>query len=161
MIKTALERDYSSDAESKPRYAMESALESILTNHTDWLEQFTSCQKGSGARHLECVIGWGQESWSQALQYAYTKNSPWVTDSRDIIEVAPGDEIDEAYYRSRIPIVEEQLIAGAIRLAATLEDIFGHKEDMNGCNGSKPGMVQQTSRMEGIRTWSYISLLRY
>jgi len=126
MIKTILEREYSSQRNSHPRSEMESSLEALLANHTEWLEIFTGCQGGSGARHLECVIGWGQESWSLALKYAYTKNSPWDPSAQqnDVVEVAQGDEIDEAYYTTRIPIVKQQLIAGSIRLAATLEDIF-------------------------------------
>ena len=161
MIKTALERDYSYDAESQPRYEMERALESLLANHTEWSERYTRCQKGSGARHLECVIEWGQESWSRALKYAYTKNSPWDNDDYSIVEVVSGDEIDEAYYLSRIPIVKEQLIAGAIRLAATLEDIFGRKDETDDGNDSKHGTIQLALQTEGIRTWYYISSLHY
>eukprot|EP00532_Pseudo-nitzschia_australis_P007978 CAMPEP_0168168096 /NCGR_PEP_ID=MMETSP0139_2-20121125/2892_1 /TAXON_ID=44445 /ORGANISM="Pseudo-nitzschia australis, Strain 10249 10 AB" /LENGTH=409 /DNA_ID=CAMNT_0008085365 /DNA_START=25 /DNA_END=1254 /DNA_ORIENTATION=- len=161
MIKTALERDYSYDAESQPRYEMEGALELLLANHIEWSKRYTRCQKGSGARHLECVIEWGQESWSRALKYAYTKNSPWDNDGNSILEVVSGDEIDEAYYLSRIPIVKEQLIAGAIRLAATLEDIFGRKDGTNDGNDAKHGTIQWALQTEGIRTWSYISSLSY
>ena len=166
MIKTTLERDYSYNVTSQPRSEMEGALESLLTNHTEWLEHFTKCQKGSGARHLECVIEWGQESWAYALKYAYTKNSPWDTttikdeenDGNAVVEVASGDEIDEAYYASRIPVVNEQLIAGGIRLAATLEDIFGHKDkDGNNDADTKSRTIQQSLSTEGIRTWSYVS----
>jgi len=167
MIKTVLERDYSFKPTTQPRYEMEAALESLLTNHTEWLDYFTRCQSGSGARHLECVIGWGQESWSYALKYAYTKNSPWELSATEddeltsVVEVASGDEINEAYYESRIPIVKQQLIAGGIRLAATLEDIFSSKDDNEGINNSNRRSIQRSFSMEGIHAWSYISQFRY
>ena len=163
MIKTALERDYSFETTSQPRSEMEAALESLLANHTEWEDYFTRCQSGSGARHLECVIEWGQESWSYALKYAYTKNSPWDPSTTEdegfdaVVEVASGDEIDEAYYESRIPIVKQQLIAGGIRLAATLEDIFGFRDDKDGSNKSKQKSIQQPFSTEDIHVWSYAS----
>jgi len=157
MIKTALERDYSSNPDSQPRSEMEAALESLLANHTEWLEEITNCQKGSGARHLECAINWGQESWSSALKYAYTKNSPWNNGSDAAVDVIPGDVIDEAYYSSRIPIVKEQLIAGGVRLAATLEDIFG---DKNQSVDPKLEVIQEVSLMNSMRTWYHVSSLR-
>lgn len=157
MIKTALERDYSSNPDSEPRSEMEAALESLLANHNEWLEEFTNCQKGSGARHLECVIEWGQESWSYALKYAYTKNSPWNNGNNAAVDIVPGDVIDEAYYSSRIPVVKEQLIAGGVRLAATLEDIFG---DKNKSVDPKLKVIREVSRMNSMRTWSHVSSLR-
>jgi len=160
MIRTALERDYSNDAKSHPQFQMEASLESLLANHTEWFERFTRCQKGSGARHLECVIEWGRESWSRALKYAYTKNSPWENDADGVIEVAPGDVIDDAYYSSRIPVVEEQLIAAAVRLSATLEDIFGLQYETGHGSYSKHATIQLTRWTESIRTWALISQSR-
>lgn len=163
MIKTALERDYSFNTTSQPRSEMEAALESLLANHTEWEDYFTRCQSGSGARHLECVIEWGQESWSYALKYAYTKNSPWDPSTTEdvgfdgVVEVASGDEIDEAYYESRIPIVKQQLIAGGIRLASTLEDIFGSRDDKEGSNKSKQKSIQHPFSIEDIHAWLYAS----
>eukprot|EP00536_Pseudo-nitzschia_multiseries_P013473 jgi/Psemu1/261428/estExt_Genewise1Plus.C_5760016 len=162
MIKTTLERDYRHDTDSQSRYQMAVALESLLEKHPEWLERFTGCEKGSGARHLECVIGWGQESWSRALKYAYTKNSPWENASSGdgVVEVASGDVIDNAYYSGRIPVVRERLIAAAVRLAATLEAIFGRKYEVNDVNDAKRGTIQLARWTESIRTWSHISHLR-
>lgn len=168
MIKIVLQRDYSFKSMSQPRSELEAALESLLANHSEWFDYFTRCQNGSGGRHLECVIGWGQESSSHALQYAYTKNSPWDPSTMEddgfigAVEVASGDEIDEGYYESRIPIVEQQLIAGGIRLAATLEDIFGStNNDFEGSNNSKlRSTIQESFSLKGIRAWSYISRFR-
>lgn len=141
IIETALKRrDYSHDDQifnnSKSRSELEVSLESLLTDHPELFERFTRCQNGSGARHLQCVIEWGHESWGLALKYAYTKNSPWRNatqsngsknqiDDNVVVDVVSGDEINEDYYTSRLPIIKEQLIAGGVRLAATLEDIFG------------------------------------
>jgi hypothetical protein len=171
MIKTALERrDYSSHNTSRlsPRTELEGSLEIFLVNHPELLKRFTSCQNGSGARHLECVIEWGNESWERALKYAYTKNSPWNTtassapgnDDNTVVDVVSGDEIDEEYYQSRLPIVKEQLIAGGIRLAATLEDIFG-QNDFNNINDveNDSSTIETLSSMEGIHMWSSISSL--
>jgi hypothetical protein len=179
MIKTALERrdyNYSHDDDQmhnntslrlSPRTELEGSLESFLMNHPELLKRFTSCQNGSGARHLECVIEWGNESWERALKYAYTKNSPWNTtastpgnDDNTVVDVVSGDEIDEEYYQSRLPIVKEQLIAGGIRLAATLEDIF-RRNDFNNINDveSDNSTIEKLSSMEGIHMWSSISSL--
>jgi hypothetical protein len=169
MIETALERrDYSSHNTSRsPRTELEGSLESFLTDHPELLKRFTSCQNGSGARHLECVIEWGNESWDRALKYAYTKNSPWKNasspgnDDNVVVDVVSGDEIDEEYYQSRLPIVKEQLIAGGIRLAATLEGIFGQNDDVNNINDveNDGSTIEKLSSMEGIHMWSSISSL--
>jgi hypothetical protein len=137
---------------------MESALESLLANHSEWIDNFTRCQGGSGARDLECISGWGQETWSLALKYAYTKNSPWDADNDvSAVEVVSGDEIDEAYYASRIPIVKQQLIAGGIRLAATLENIFNPTDDEEGGKYTERKSILQSLSMESIRALSYVS----
>jgi len=148
LIETALQRrDYSHDDQTfnnskSSRSELEGSLESLLTDNPELLERFTRCQNGSGARHLQCVIEWGHESWGLALKYAYTKNTPWSNatqsngsnnqkDDNVAVDVASGDEIDEDYYASRLPIIKEQLIAGGVRLAATLEDIFGDTTHFN------------------------------
>ena len=171
MIKTALERrDYNyshNTSRLSPRTELEGSLESFLINHPELLKRFTSCQNGSGARHLECVIEWGTESWERALKYAYTKNSPWNTtassapgdDDNTVVDVVSGDEIDEEYYQSRLPIVKEQLIAGGIRLAATLEDIFGQNHVNNINDVENDSTIEKLSSMEGIHMWSSVSSL--
>jgi len=171
MIKTALERrDYNyshNTSRLSPRTELEGSLESFLINHPELLKRFTSCQNGSGARHLECVIEWGTESWERALKYAYTKNSPWNTtassapgdDDNTVVDVVSGDEIDEEYYQSRLPIVKEQLIAGGIRLAATLEDIFGQNHVNNINDVETDSTIEKLSSMEGIHMWSSVSSL--
>ena len=38
--------------------------------------------------------------------------------------VAPDTNIDEAYYRTHLPVIDERLALGAVRLAAALNRIF-------------------------------------
>lgn len=121
----------------------EESLELYLKSHLSLYERIIRCQSGSGARAIRCAIQWGKESWERALQYAYTKGCPSqllllkqqeqqrnssnnsTTIATKAQEVVSGDVIDEEYYNSRLPIIKEQLIAAGVRLAATLEDIFG------------------------------------
>ena len=113
---------------------MEKDLQDMLEQHPEWIHQYSSCPGiGDELRaappsglNITCVIQWGQESWSRALRYAYTKNEPWKSnDNQQAVDVQDGDEIDEEYFESRIEIVKEQLIAAGVRLAWTLEEIFG------------------------------------
>jgi hypothetical protein len=84
----------------------------------------TSLSSLSSEAAAICVQHWGQESWQIALQYAYTKNIP-QKEGGVVIEVTSGDELDEEYYSTRLPVVKERLVAGGVRLAAALERIFG------------------------------------
>ena len=38
--------------------------------------------------------------------------------------MAPHNNIDEAYYRAHIPVIDERLALGAVRLASVLNHIF-------------------------------------
>jgi hypothetical protein len=137
LIETALEREF-----NNLRSNMEVSLEAMLEQHPEWTQHYASCGGGGGGNdydderqlssssssglNITCVIGWGQESWEYALKYAYTKNEPWDSAAANTpVEVADGDTIDEEYYQTRIEVVKERLIAGGVRLALTLENIFG------------------------------------
>lgn len=65
-----------------------------------------------------CVILWAEESWNYALNYAYVL-------SDNVTQVENGSTLDELYYESRLPIVQEQLVKAGIRLAKTLEIASG------------------------------------
>ena len=40
-----------------------------------------------------------------------------------------GDALTEEYFETRLEVVERRLAAGGVRLAATLEEIFGDSEE--------------------------------
>jgi S1/P1 Nuclease len=134
LIETALERDYDNQ-----RSKMEEFLEALLQQHPEWIDHYASCSTGSGGEaampasglNNTCVIEWGQESWIYALEYAYTKNEPWKDHHTPPVEVADGDVLGEDYYQTRIAVVNERLIAGGVRLAMTLEDIFRGDDTIN------------------------------
>lgn len=115
---------------------MEDALEALLKQHPEWTEQYISCSRNPDGANViasglnaTCVIQWGQESWVHALTFAYTKNEPWEKgSSKKAVEVVDGDEISQDYYKSRIGVVVQRLIAAGVRLGLTLEDVFGDKE---------------------------------
>lgn len=136
LIETALQRDY-----DHQRSKMEDYLEKLLQQHPEWTQHYESCGVVNIAPSLSssffavnstCVIDWGQESWSYALEYAYTKNEPWEDSHTRPVEVSDGDDIGEEYYETRIAIVNERLIAGGVRLAMALEGIFVGTTDETG-----------------------------
>jgi hypothetical protein len=78
------------------------------------MDQWLECSNG---RNKTCTIEWGEESFEDALMWAY-RNS-------DNEEIVDGSVLDESYYATRLPIVERRILAAGVRLAATLESIFG------------------------------------
>lgn len=121
---------------------MEDELESMLQQHPEWVEKFASCNRRQNSNvgefvtaatglNITCVIEWGQESWEDALKYAYTLNDPWESNgnAEPAVDVKDGDEIGRHYYKSRIGVVKERLIAGGVRLGLTLDAIFESKSE--------------------------------
>jgi hypothetical protein len=78
-------------------------------------ERWTACSDGGLP---ECTTAWGQESWLDAIRFAYLdeRGSP----------VASGVVLSTEYYRSRLPVVRERLAAAGVRLAATLTTALAH-----------------------------------
>ncbi|XP_010538422.1 PREDICTED: endonuclease 4-like isoform X2 [Tarenaya hassleriana] len=92
------------------------ALQSNLTN--GWLNDiplWESCQHNQTA----CPNQYASESINLACKYAYRNATPGTT---------LGDE----YFLSRLPVVEERLAQGGIRLAATLNRLFTSKPKLTG-----------------------------
>ncbi len=79
------------------------------------VEQWTECADG---RKQSCVSFWAEESWNDALNWAYGDELG--------NEIKNGAHITEAYINSRLPIVESRLAAGGVRLAFVLEMIYGN-----------------------------------
>jgi hypothetical protein len=144
LIETALLRNF-----TNKRSNMEKHLDQLLQEHPEWMERYGSCSKSNimdidnfygfsaTGRNWSCVNEWGEESWKLALKYAYTKNEPWKRQQHDdennndsVVEVVDGDVLDEDYFLTRLPIVEERLIAGGVRLAMTLNDVFREKKNI-------------------------------
>lgn len=80
----------------------------------EWETLWTSCPLGA---FRECVSKWAEESFTMALQSAYA--------NVDGTEIESGDFLSFQYYLTRSPIVRKQLALGGVRLAATLEWVFG------------------------------------
>mmetsp|Transcript_61608 Transcript_61608/g.150820 ORF Transcript_61608/g.150820 Transcript_61608/m.150820 type:complete len:434 (+) Transcript_61608:206-1507(+) len=116
MIETSLHRSYGGN-----RTKMENHLYELLEQHPKWEDHYLNgptCGTNDGyGLNRTCVVSWGQESWKMALKFAYT-------DVDEVTDIASGDTISEEYYESRLPIIEERLIAGGVRLAATIRAIF-------------------------------------
>ena len=62
---------------------------------------------------LECISSWAEESLQLALHWAYR--------NYDGSEVVDGSTLTSDYYRTRLPIVQEQLAVAGARLASLLE----------------------------------------
>jgi S1/P1 Nuclease len=148
---------------------MELDLLKLLRDHPDWEERYRRCGDGSAvarrndddhdgtaAATTTCVREWGQESWHLALEYAYTRNDHPENDDDGgaVVEVKDGDELGEDYYLTRLPVVKERLVAGGVRLAATLEDIFGGGARSGGRDHPLP------QELDGIRMWAHLASMR-
>jgi hypothetical protein len=59
---------------------------------------------------------WAEESFSDALLYAYANEHG--------MQIVNGEVLTEAYFRSRLDVVRKRLAAGGVRLAMALENIF-------------------------------------
>lgn len=122
LIEVALKRDYS-DSQS----SLEKALLDELKNGGS-IDDYLDCDNALGAS-LECTTQWGQESWDAAIRFAYT-----LDDNQT--DVTDGATLDEGYYETRWPIAKSRLLAGSVRLAATLE------------------LIANSNTTESTRTWT-------
>ena len=106
LIEVALARDYNNSR---------LLLEQHLITQLDTAKQkyLDDCDPALGANRT-CTILWGQESWDEAVRYAYT-----MSDNRT--DVTDGSTLDEEYFQTRWHLAMDRLLAGAVRLAGTLE----------------------------------------
>lgn len=58
------------------------------------------------------AVAWARESYAHALERAYDA-------------VSPGDDLGQAYFEANLPVIEERLQQGGIRLAGLLNGILG------------------------------------
>ena len=94
---------------------MEGALLREVHRREKRVFDYLDCSTALGTSRV-CAIQWGQESWDAAIRFAYTLDD-------NITDVTDGATLDEGYYETRWPIAKERLLAGSVRLAATLERI--------------------------------------
>eukprot|EP00525_Craspedostauros_australis_P002272 CAMPEP_0198129936 /NCGR_PEP_ID=MMETSP1442-20131203/52827_1 /TAXON_ID= /ORGANISM="Craspedostauros australis, Strain CCMP3328" /LENGTH=398 /DNA_ID=CAMNT_0043790439 /DNA_START=269 /DNA_END=1465 /DNA_ORIENTATION=+ len=96
------------------RQMMEQSLigKSHSPAYHDKVVKWLSCSDGS---HWQCPARWGQESFDDAMKWAYTNS--------DGTEVVNGSELNDDYYATRVDIVQDRLIAGGVRLATILEQL--------------------------------------
>ena len=111
ILEEAIERKYSGSRANFEEYLIEASL---TGDYKDYMDHWLECSNG---RNKTCTIEWGEESFEDALMWAY-RNS-------DNEEIVDGSVLDESYYETRLPIVEQRLLAAGVRLAATLESILG------------------------------------
>lgn len=107
IIETAMKDFYDKD--------LEVLIEDIQKNITDvWSDDATAWEECS-TDELACPKSYAEESIILACKWAYK-------DAED------GNVLDDDYFLSRLPIVEQQLAKGGVRLAATLNRIFDPQE---------------------------------
>jgi hypothetical protein len=112
IIEQAIESNYNGSRTMFEDYLTQASRSGGVYN--DDMDQWLECSNG---RNQTCTIEWGEESFENALMWAYRN-----TDNQ---EIANGSVLTVSYYETRLPIVEQRLLAGGVRLAATLESIFG------------------------------------
>ncbi|KAF7803532.1 endonuclease 4-like [Senna tora] len=103
IIESALETFYNSD--------LSVMIQSIQTNITDNWWNDVSLWEECPHNYTACPVGYASESVSLACKYAYPN-------------ATAGSTLGDEYFLSRLPIVEERLARGGVRLAATLNRIF-------------------------------------
>ena len=106
-----MERNHSGSRANFEEYLIEASL---TGDYKDYMDHWLQCSNG---RNKTCTIEWGEESFEDALMWAY-RNS-------DNEEIVDGSVLDESYYETRLPIVEQRILAAGVRLAVTLESILG------------------------------------
>uniref|UniRef100_A0A7C9EXR6 Aspergillus nuclease S1 n=1 Tax=Opuntia streptacantha TaxID=393608 RepID=A0A7C9EXR6_OPUST len=103
IIDTALDRFYHKDLSNM----IETLQKNISENWSDSVGSWEICESNRTA----CPNPYASESISLACKYAY-KNA------------TPGSTLEDDYFLTRLPIVEQRLAQGGVRLAATLNRIF-------------------------------------
>ncbi len=83
------------------------------------MELWTVCPLNHRDQHSTkaCSSQWAEESFRDALMYAYGDEHGK--------EVQSNAVLTEEYFTSRLEVIKLRLAAGGVRLAATLEDIYG------------------------------------
>lgn len=119
IIERALYRDYKGS-----RLALESELLDYIVeaDKTGELRKWLRCPD---TRHPKCTTIWAEESWQNALQWAYTNSDKNET------EVVSGTHLSEIYYETRLVQIKHLLAVAGVRLAVSLEIALGGSSSSN------------------------------
>ena len=145
MIDVALERNYNGS-----RTNLEDDLWATIQDYPDRIDRAYLQDCPEAGMNPACPILWGEESWDRALHWAYTM------DKNRSVDVEDGSTLTEDYYETRWPIVQDRLMAGGVRLAATLEAIRSHIVNVQGLTGVDTANVQG---LTGVDTASQVGSL--
>ena len=110
IIEQAMERSYNG---SRTLFEQSLSAASRSAAFARDMEYWLECSDGM---NRSCTEQWGEESFQAALEWAYR--------NFDDDEVVNGSELGEAYYETRLLVVEHRIIAAGVRLAATLEKVL-------------------------------------
>jgi hypothetical protein len=118
-----IERDLFLNYEGSRAALEDELLDYILeAKDTGDMKKWLSCPD---TRHNNCTTLWAEESWQNALDWAY-KNS-----DADETEVVSGTKLTEMYYETRLSIIKRLLCIAGVRLAASLEIALGQSSSPN------------------------------
>jgi hypothetical protein len=111
MIEYTIKNDFNQSQSDYQTYIENTYM---TTKHTQ--QWNNDCIFTSKTFDKDCVTIWADESWHDALRYAY------ANEYGD--EIVNDDVITMEYVKSRLPVVERRLAAGGVRLASVLEMIY-------------------------------------
>lgn len=106
IIDTAKERFYNSDLQG-----LVDDLSHNVTENWEEASKWGTCHAGEFA----CPDAYAREGIKAACKWAYK-------------DASQGAVLEDDYFLSRLPIVKQRLSQGGVRLAATLNRIFGQKQ---------------------------------
>jgi hypothetical protein len=84
-----------------------------MDENQEYRKKWLECPDGASQ---SCTSAWGEESFDDAINWAYR--------NVDGSEIQDGTNLTTDYHETRLPIVKQRLLAGGVRLAATLESVF-------------------------------------
>eukprot|EP00567_Pseudictyota_dubia_P014702 CAMPEP_0197458832 /NCGR_PEP_ID=MMETSP1175-20131217/49756_1 /TAXON_ID=1003142 /ORGANISM="Triceratium dubium, Strain CCMP147" /LENGTH=248 /DNA_ID=CAMNT_0042993561 /DNA_START=68 /DNA_END=814 /DNA_ORIENTATION=+ len=94
------------------RYHFEKEIQYVIdmAESSGHIDDWLRCSDG---RNIKCASEWAEESWEDALTWAYRdEHAKAITD---------GTYLSVEYFSTRLPVVKRRLAAAGVRLAASLE----------------------------------------
>merc|ERR550539_944680 len=114
MIEYTIERNFNNS---------QSKLTSFIEHKYVTEKNILQWKECSDAKNNSCVSDWAEESWADALHWAYGDENGH--------EIHNGGVITKEYIDSRLPIIHMRLAAAGVRLACALEMIFSNESSVN------------------------------
>ncbi|CAF1108575.1 unnamed protein product [Adineta ricciae] len=112
-----IERRITQDFHSQPALYLEYLLKQMKTQYAQNISDWTNCSSSDESRYLACATLWIAEDakLNCDLVYRDENNQP--------MSVSKEFELGQTYYNTRMPIVEQRLIQGGVRLGAVINKI--------------------------------------